>query len=53
MKHHGRSIYGCGAATAEFVTPTDCRYTGNAQTRRHYLQMLAWPLHAIHLQGLA
>lgn len=53
MKHNARSIYGCAAAPAEFVAPTDCRYTYNAETKRLYLHVLTWPFGAIHLDGLA
>jgi alpha-L-fucosidase len=52
MKRNGRSIYGCGPAPAEFAPPADCRYTYNAETKRLYLHVLAWPFKHIHLPGM-
>ncbi|MCR5382284.1 MAG: alpha-L-fucosidase [Lentisphaeria bacterium] len=53
MKYNARSIYGCGQAPAEFVAPSDCRYTYNAETKRLYLHLFSWPFKHIHLAGLA
>ncbi len=53
MHFNSRSIYGCGAAPAEFVAPLDCRYTWNPETKRLYLHCLAWPYKHVHLPGLA
>jgi alpha-L-fucosidase len=53
MRVHNRSIYGCTQAPAEFVAPSDCRYTYNPQTRRLYLHVFAWPFGAIYLENLA
>ena len=53
MKYNSRSIYGCGQAPAEFVAPSDCRYTYNAETKRLYLHFFSWPFKHIHLPGLA
>jgi alpha-L-fucosidase len=53
MHHHGRSIYGCTQAPAEFKTPADCRLTYNPATRRMYIHILAWPFVELHLDGFA
>ena len=53
MKRHGRSIYGCTAAPAEFQTPQDCRLTYNPATKRLYVHVFAWPLVQLHLDGMA
>jgi alpha-L-fucosidase len=53
MKAHSRSIYGCGPAPAGFQTPQDCRLTYNAETRRMYVHVFAWPFRALHLDGFA
>ena len=53
MKRHNRSIYGCTQAPAEYKCPPDCRLTWNAQTRRLYLHIFAWPYKHLHLDGLA
>lgn len=53
MALNSRSIYGCGAAPAEFPAPPDCRYTWNPETRRLYLHFFAWPFKQIFLPGLA
>ncbi len=53
MDRHARSITGCGAAPESLVAPDDCRYTYNAQTKRLYLHLFAWPFKAVHLAGLA
>ena len=52
MRQNGRSIYGCGPAPEEFSCPRDCRFTFNPETKRLYLHILAWPLKAIHLEGM-
>jgi alpha-L-fucosidase len=51
MRRHGRSIYGCTQAPAEFITPQDCRLTYNPLTRRIYVHLLAWPYKHLHLDG--
>jgi len=53
MHYNSRSIHACGAAPSGMQAPVDCRYTYNAETRRLYLHILAWPFRAIHLQGMA
>ncbi len=52
MKRHGRSIYGCGPAPDGFETPQDCRLTYNAETKRLYVHVFAWPIHHLHLEGM-
>jgi alpha-L-fucosidase len=51
MKRHGRSIYGCTQAPAEFQTPPDGRLTYNPQTNRLYVHLLSWPIVQLHLDG--
>ena len=51
MYRHGRSIYGCTQAPAEFATPPDCRLTYNPQTNRLYVHVFAWPFKHLHLAG--
>ncbi len=51
MDLHSRSIYGCGAAPAEFPVPQDCRLTWNAARKRMYVHVLAWPFRHLHLDG--
>lgn len=51
MRRHGRSIYGCTQAPAEFRAPTDCRLTYNPKTKRMYVHVLAWPFVELHLDG--
>ena len=51
MRRNSRSIYGCGPAPEELRCPPDCRLTYNAETKRLYLHVLAWPFGAIHLDG--
>jgi len=53
MRRHGRAIYGCTQAPAEFPVPQDCRLTWNPETRRLYVHLLAWPFQHLHLDGLA
>jgi alpha-L-fucosidase len=53
MKRHGRSIYGCGRAPHEFTPPHDCRLTYNAEARRLYVHIFAWPFQHLHLEGMA
>ncbi|MBQ7176252.1 MAG: alpha-L-fucosidase [Victivallales bacterium] len=52
MKYHGKAIYGCGMAPAEYPEPRDGRYTYNAETNRLYLHIMNWPFKAIFLPGL-
>ena len=53
MKRHGRSIYGCTQAPEGFAAPADCRLTYNADARRMYVHLLAWPFGYLHLDGFA
>ena len=53
MRRHGRSIYGCTEAPAEFPCPRDCRLTYNPTTRRIYVHVLAWPYKQLCLDGFA
>lgn len=50
LELHGRSIYGCGPAGAEFQVPRDCRLTRNGN--RLYVHLFAWPFRHLHLDGL-
>ena len=52
MAVNGRSIYGCGAAPAEWLPPKDCRYTYNPRAGRLYVHIFAWPFRHLHLPGL-
>jgi alpha-L-fucosidase len=49
MRLHQRAIY--GATQSEFAAPPDCRLT--QRDDRLYLHVFAWPMGAIHLDGLA
>jgi alpha-L-fucosidase len=49
MRLHSRSIY--GATQSEFSAPPDCRLTQRGN--RLYLHTFAWPMFAVHLDGLA
>lgn len=49
MYRHKRAIY--GATQSELVAPPDCRFTQRGN--RLYLHIFAWPMAAIHLDGLA
>ena len=51
MRRHGRAIYGCTQAPAEFKVPEDCRLTYNPETRRLYVHILSWPYKHLHLDG--
>ncbi|MFW5688047.1 MAG: alpha-L-fucosidase [Spirochaetota bacterium] len=51
MYRHGRSIYECTQAPAEFMPPPDCRLTWNPSTRRLYVHLFAWPFRHLHLRG--
>ena len=53
MRRHGRSIYGCTQAPAEFATPTDCRLTWHPEKKRLYVHLFAWPFRHLHLPGYA
>jgi alpha-L-fucosidase len=53
MRRHGRSIYGCTQAPAEFRAPRDCRLTWNPETRRLYVHVFAWPYKHLVLDGFA
>jgi alpha-L-fucosidase len=52
MRRHGRSIYGCTQAPAEFKAPRDCRLTYNPDTKRLYVHVFAWPFVELHLEGM-
>ncbi len=51
MHRHGRSIYDCTQAPAEFEPPRDCRLTYNPRTNRLYVHVFAWPFRHLHLTG--
>lgn len=53
MKRHGRSIYGCTQAPAEFPKPENCNLTYNPVTKRLYVHVLAWPYKHLYLDGQA
>ena len=53
MHLNSRSIYGCTQAPKEFKAPQDCRYTYNPETNRLYVHLFSWPIHELHLEGLA
>jgi alpha-L-fucosidase len=53
LKYNGRSIYGCGAAPAEFECPAGCLFTYNAKMKRLYVHLLRYPIKELHLAGLA
>lgn len=48
---HGRSIYGCTQAPAEFKKPDNCLLTYNPKTKRLYVHILVWPMGKLHLDG--
>jgi len=50
---HGRSIYGCTEAPAEFKRPQNCLLTYNPTTRRVYVHVLTWPMGKLQLDGFA
>jgi alpha-L-fucosidase len=51
MRLHGRSIYGCTAAPAEFTPPPGCKLTWNPECRRLYVHVQAWPYKHLWLEG--
>ena len=53
MRYHGRSIYGCTQAPAEFACPRDCRLTYHPEKKRLYVHVLAWPYKHLYLDGRA
>ena len=53
MRLHGRSIYGCTQAPAEFAPPADCRLTFHPDRKRLYVHLFAWPFRHLHLPGYA
>ncbi len=53
MKDHGRSIYGCTQAPAEFKAPQNCLLTYNPGTKRLYVHVLEWPMGVLQLDGFA
>ncbi len=48
---HGRSIYGCTEAPAEFPKPDNCLLTYNPAAKRLYVHVLEWPMGALVLDG--
>jgi alpha-L-fucosidase len=48
-RQHSRSIHGAGPS--ELTPPQDCRFTQRGD--RLYLHVFAWPLHHLHLPGMA
>jgi alpha-L-fucosidase len=48
-RQHSRSIHGAGPS--ELTPPPDCRFTQRGD--RLYLHVFAWPLHHLHLPGMA
>ncbi|OGV64069.1 MAG: alpha-L-fucosidase [Lentisphaerae bacterium RIFOXYB12_FULL_65_16] len=53
MRRHGRSIYGCTEAPAEFKAPENCRLTWNPEKKRLYVHIFAWPYKHLYLDGNA
>jgi alpha-L-fucosidase len=53
MKLHGRSIYACTQAPAEFEVPDNCLLTYNPKTKRLYVHVLDWPMGKLYLDGFA
>jgi alpha-L-fucosidase len=53
MRRHGRAIHGCGRAPEGLREPRDARYTWDAERRRLYLHLFAWPFKEVVLPGLA
>ena len=51
MRYNSRSIYGCGAAPAEFTCPPCCKLTYNEKTKRLYVHILSWPYKSLDLLG--
>jgi alpha-L-fucosidase len=53
MDAHGRSVYGCTEAPAEFGKPQNCLLTYNPEAKRLYVHVLEWPMGALYLDGFA
>ena len=53
MLRHGRSIYGCTQAPAEFVGSPQCCLTYDPERRRIYAHVFNWPFERLHLDGFA
>jgi len=53
MRRHGRSIYGCTQAPAEFSAPEDCRLTYNPTANRLYIHVFSWPYRYLHVDGMS
>ncbi len=53
MKRHSRSIYGCGAAPAEFKAPPGCMLTYNSEKEILYIHVQRWPYKFILAEGQA
>jgi alpha-L-fucosidase len=50
---HGRSIYGCTEAPADFPRPANCLLTWNPEAKRLYVHILEWPMGVLALDGFA
>jgi alpha-L-fucosidase len=53
MKFNNRSIYGCTEAPAGFEAPANTLLTYNAQTKRLYIHLLAYPLNKLTMKNMA
>ncbi len=53
MRGNSASIYGCGPAPADFKAPPGCALTYNAEKKRLYLHILAWPYGNVYFDDLA
>lgn len=51
MHQHSRAIYDCGKAPDDFTVPQNCALTYNAEKKKLYLHVYAWPYKHIHLDG--
>ncbi len=51
MHYHGRSIYGCTEAPADFSAPPNCLLTYSPDRERLYVHVLTWPHRHLHLDG--
>lgn len=53
LHSHGRAVYGCTQAPADFVTPEHCLMTYHPERRRLYLHLLDYPMARLWLRGYA
>jgi alpha-L-fucosidase len=53
MRFNSRSIYGCTEAPAGFEAPSNTLLTYNAQTKRLYIHLLAYPLNKLTMKNMA